>query len=365
MTSSNLMQANRQWASRPADESFVSLIDLNNQVQLIRDRSKSKTMSSRAIECQPVEDDPKALMCVGPNGGAVNLTNWSFGQLAQRAGAPAGYLRSLPGPMAADCINYGLGYQRSIEDLGILLYQNGGPAELRAVTGPNYGRIWNATITGALVDRFGDGLTGDFRVPGEFGEAVEITKQNTTLFASDRDMFVFLADEKHRITLPNRRDGKPGDLARGFFVWNSEVGSSTFGIATFLFDYVCCNRIVWGATQYAEVRIRHTASAADRWLEEVVPAIENYANSSSTTVVKAIEDARAKRIDDVDAFLAKRFTRNKASAIKAAHMNDEQRPIETLWDAATGITAYARGIAFQDERVDLEREAGRILDMAA
>jgi len=364
MTSSNLMQASHQWASRPADQRFVSLTELNAFVQGIKASSKSKVLSSRGLQCIPVEGDNKALMCMGPNGGPVNITNWSFGQLAQRAGAPSGYLRELPGAMAADCINYGLQYHRDIEDLGVLLYQNGGPAELRAVTGPNYGRIWNATITNALVERFGDGLTGDFRVPGEFGKQVEVTKANTTLYASDRDMFVFLADEQHRIEIPNRRDGQPGELSRGFFVWNSEVGSATFGIATFLFDYVCCNRIVWGAQEYKEVRIRHTASAADRWLEEVVPALEDYANSSTSNVVKAIEDARAKRIDDVDAFLAKRFSRSQTSAIKAAHMDDEQRPIETLWDAATGITAYARGIQYQDQRVKLEQEAGRILDMA-
>jgi hypothetical protein len=103
--------------------------------------------------------------------------------------------------------------------------KNGG-IELAAVTGPNYGRIWNADVAKALRDRFGDGVTGQFTVPGEFGKAVdEVTKANTTLFAGERDMFVFLADEKNRIEVPNRRNGEAGEMARGFFVWNSEVGS--------------------------------------------------------------------------------------------------------------------------------------------
>lgn len=359
-----LMQASRQWSSRPSDERFTSLTELDAYVQRVRQNSQAHSLSSRAITCAPVAEDSRALVVIGPNGGAVDLTHWSFGQLAQRAGAPPGYLRTLPAAMAADCVNYGMA-TRDVDDLGVLLYKNGGPAQMRAVTGPNYGRIWNATITRALVERFGDGLSGDFRVPGEFGKAVQVTKENTTLYASDRDMFVFLADEKNRITIPNRRDGMSGDLARGFFVWNSEVGSATLGIATFLFDYVCCNRIVWGATQFAEVRVRHTAGAPDRWLEDVAPAIEAYSHGSSQSVVKAIEDARAKRIDNVDEFLARRFTRSQVSAIKAAHLSDEQRPIETLWDAATGATAYARNIVHQDTRVDIEREAGRILDMAA
>jgi len=361
------MQASQQWSSRPADQRFVSLTELDAYVASVRTASHSKVLSSRAITAVPVEDNPSGLACLGPNGGAVNLTHWSFGQLAQLADAPAGYLRKIPAPMAADCINYGLHVTRDASDVGVLLYKNGGPAELRAATGPNYGRIWNQTITHALVERFGDGLTGDFRIPGEFGKEVAVTKDNTTLYASDRDMFVFLADERHRIEIPDRRDGKPGSLARGFFVWNSEVGSQTFGIATFLFDYVCCNRIVWGAEQYGEIRIRHTSSAPDRWIEQAAPAIEAYANSSTSSITDAIAAARAKRIGDkdkVDAFLATRFTRSQVAAIKASHMADEQRPIHTLWDAAVGVTAYARGIQYQDERVKLEREAGKIMTLA-
>jgi hypothetical protein len=360
-----LTAASTQWATRPADQRFTSLTSLHEHVSTVRDRSHAKALSSRALTAVPVEGDHRALAVVGPNGGPVDVTHWAFTQLAQRAGAPAGYLRELPGAMAADCLNYGLHHKHDSMDLGVLLYQNGGPAELRAITGPNYGRIWNTTITKALHERFGDGVTGDFRVPGEFGEAVEIGKANTTLYASDRDMFVFLADEEHRIEVPNRRDGQPGSMARGFFVWNSEVGAQALGIATFLFDYVCKNRIVWGATGYNEVRIRHTSSAPHRWLEEVAPAIEAYAQSSTQGIQDGIAKARQHRIDHVDEFLAKRFTRSLVGPIKAAHMADEQRPIETLWDVVTGVTAHARGIQYQDERVKLEREAGKLMDAVA
>src|SRR5690606_33617671 len=121
---------------------------------------------------------------------------WSFGQLAQRAGAPAGYLRTLPSDIAADAINWGLS-RRDVEEVGVLLsrdVERANTTALAACTGPNYGRIWNDQIIGQLIRTFGDGPDATFRVPGEFGRRVEITKANTTLFASDRDMFVFLAD---------------------------------------------------------------------------------------------------------------------------------------------------------------------------
>lgn len=361
-----LHQASRQWSSRPADERFTSLVALAAHSRAVRDNSRGRVVSSRSLQARPVEGDSHALVVTGPNGAPVTPTHWAFGQLAQRAGAPAGYMRELPAPLAADCLNYGL-HTRNIEDVGVLLRKDEAALvpTLAAVTGPNYGRVWNATIADALVMRFGDGLTGDFRVPGEFGKAVDVTKDNTTLYASDRDMFVFLADETNRIEIPNRRGGKPGLMARGFFAWNSEVGAQTFGLSTFLFDYVCLNRIVWGAAEYSEVRIRHTASAPDKWLGEVVPALEAYAQSSTRGITAAIEHAREARLDDVGAFLVKRFTKGQAEAIKAVHLAEEQRPIETLWDAVTGATAYARGVAYQDQRVQLERQAGQLLDLAA
>jgi hypothetical protein len=149
-------------------------------------------------------------------------------------------------------------------------------------------------------------------------------------------------------------------------VWNSEVGDKTFGLGTFLFDYVCMNRIVWGAMDYKEVRIRHTASAPDKFLQEMAPAITAYANSSAGNVVQAIEMARSKRVDDeLDGFLAQRFGTRMVTPLKAIHEAEEGRPIESLWDVTTAATAYARGIEHQDQRVAMEREAGKLLKLAA
>ena len=366
-----LMQAHHQWATRPADERFTSLTELLAHTKAQREASVSRVLPNRRVLAAPVADDEtgRGLAIIERQSGLPTLpSHWSFAQLCGRVGAPAGYLRSLPAAMAADCVNYGL-QTRDIDELGFLLRQGSEPtASLAAVTGPNYGRVWNAEIASALVKRFGDGVTGSFRVPGEFGQRTEITKDNTTLYAGDRDMFVFLADEEHRIEVPNRRGGRSGSMARGFFVWNSEVGAATLGIAAFLFDYVCSNRIVWGAEGFKEIRIRHTSGAPDRWVENVVPALRRYAEGSAANVVHAITDAQAKKIGDqdrVNAFLAERFTKSQASAIKLAHEADEGRPIETLWDVTVGATAYARSIEYQDERVDIERKAGKVMALAS
>lgn len=361
--SSTLMQANRQWSSRPADERFVSLPEMLGMMQTIREQSRASVKSTRKIEAVPAPDN-KGLY-IETDAKRYAPSHWSFGQVSSLAKAPAGYLRTLPAPIAADCINYGL-FRRDIEDVGLLVRENGEDT-LRAATGPNYGRIWNQDIVQNLMDRFGDGRTGDFRVPGEFGHQVEITRDNTTLYASDRDMFVFLADEEHRIEVPNRRHGRSGSLARGFFVWNSEVGSATLGIGTFLFDYVCANRIVWGAEGYKEITIRHTASAPDKFIEQVTPAIQRYAAASSASITEAIENARAARLDtdSVDGFLKKRFGANMVERLKKQHMEEEERPIENLWDVTTAVTAVARDVKWQDDRVALERKGGDVMALAS
>ena len=359
-----LTRASREWAARPEDERFTTLTALHARVEDARLNSQAKAVSSRSIEFAPDPEDSRNGLLV--NGAAA--THWSFGQVATLAGAPAGYLRKLPPALAADNLNYGLRFERDVQDIGVLLSRDpeSGSVALRAATGPNYGRIWNADITRSLIDKFGDGVSGDWTVPGEFGKAVEVSKDNTTLYASDRDMFVFLADEKNRIEIANRRNGEPGSLARGFFVWNSEVGSATLGIAAFLFDYVCMNRIVWGVQEYREVKIRHTSGAPDRWIEDAQPVLEAYARSSAKPFEDALRLAQESRLDDVDKFLAKRnFSARDVTRFKAAHMAEEGRPIETLWDATTAITAVARTIGHADERVKMERAGGAILDLVA
>lgn len=386
---SMLSAASTQWATRPNDQRFLDLYELQAKVTTGRRNSKSTVLANKTLEVQADPNDPaKGLQIVGVNGIPANFTNWSFGQMASLAGAPAGYLRKLDARLVADNMNYGIKINRGVEDIGLLLTKNvieqpksiglgdlGGAGgaigsynfELRAATGPAYGRVWNSDIVDSLIEKFGDGRTGDFRVPGEFGKAVDVTRENTTIYGSDRDMFVFLADEVNRIEVPNRRNGQSGSLARGFFVWNSEVGSDTFGVAMFTFDYACSNRNVWGVGEYKEVRIRHTASAPTRWIEQVAPLLSAYAQSSAIPMQQAIAAAQAAKIDsDLDKFFkTRKFTEAQITGIKDAHKVEEDRPIETLWDASVAVSAYAKRIPWQDERVKIERRAGAFLELAA
>lgn len=364
----NEMSLHRQWASRPADERFSSLPEMAAKLHALRAISRAKVVSSRQIRALP-HADHKGLAIIGPNGGELAPSHWAFGQLSSLIGAPAAYLRTLPAEVAADCINYGLHVNRGPEDIGVLYRgpQGDEPSLLRAATGPRYGRIWNVDIVQHLIDRFGDGVNGQWRVPGIFGQRVEVNKDTTTLFAGDRDLFIFLCDEDHRVPVRTRADAdSEGMLYRGFMISNSEEGSATLSVRLFAYDGICGNRIIWGAHELGSFNIRHTASAPDRFLEEIQPALNAYVNSDTAKMVDRVSIAQQTKVDNLDAFLASRFGPRVGQRIEAAFKADEgERPIETVWDVVTGVTAYARGIAYQSDRVEYEAKAGEILEALA
>lgn len=363
-----ITKASHQWATRPADERFVSLLEMGAKMNDIRARSKDRDVASKQIKCEPVAgNDLKALQFVGPQGGAINPTHWAFGQMAGLAGAPAGYLRGLPNVLAADCMNYGLQVAREVQDVKVLMTrEQDGSVTLRAATGPSYGRVWNAEIVDYLIQNFGNGIDGHFRIPGEFGQRVQPTTANTTLYASDEDMFVFLADEERRVEMHNRRNGAGGSLARGFMISNSEVGAGSLVVDFFLFDYVCMNRIIWGSAELKTMRMRHTASTPQKWLDNIVPVLNEMAYASPTGIEETIRNAQAKRIEkSVADFLKTRFTGRQITLIEEAHEREESRPIETIWDAVTGVTAFAKTIEHQNDRVEIERKGGQLLELVA
>ena len=138
--------------------------------------------------------------------------------------------------------------------------------------------------------------------------------------------------------------------------------AGTLRVKTFLFDYVCQNRIVWGAHELEEIAIRHTASAPDRFVEEVAPALLAYSQAAAGSVERVLASAQRSKVDKVEEFLAKRFGPKVGQRVAAAHVAEEGRPIETVWDVVTGATAYAKSIPWTAERVEFETVAGDLLD---
>src|SRR5258707_14136550 len=363
-----------EWFSRPDDERYLSLTDLYDAVRRRADRAPARTVESRAVKVEAARDNAERLALLVPGRDEpVAPTHWSFGQLCGLVGAPSSYMRQLPGPLAGINLQHGLLSHRA--ELLKTLETDDGRVELRAVTGPDYGRIWDHELVAAVIDIAGNG-TGDTRwkVPGVLdwktmthNPFVDITKDTATLYASDRDVFLFLVDDTHPIEAGRLRDGSPDLYFRGFYCWNSEVGSKTLGIASFYLRAVCMNRNLWGVENFEEITIRHSKFAAQRFAHEAAPALTSFADSSPAPFIAGIKAARerivARSDEDRENFLRKRgFSKSETAKIIETVLSEEHRKPDGIFDFLQGITALARTKTHQDARLELEGKARKLLE---
>jgi hypothetical protein len=246
-----------EWFERPEDERFLSLDALARMVRGRAERTRTRVVESALSHFEASGTDSERLSLMLPGAEApVAPTHWSFGYLATLVGAPSANLRQLPAAPARINLQYRLTSHRA-EQIKTMEIE-GDRVELRAVTGPDSGRIFDHELVEAVQRIAGNG-TGDTRwkVPGgldwstgTYNPRVDITRDTTTLYASDRDVFLFLVDDLNPIEVGKLADGSPDLYFRGFYCWNSEVGAKTLGMASFYLGAVCQNRNLWGVEDF-------------------------------------------------------------------------------------------------------------------
>ncbi len=347
-----LNRASKQWATRPNDQRFLSLDDLYSSVKNRKANSKFITAQSADITVEAEGDN----LIINKN---LYPTNWSFSQLANYANAPAYYLNKLSASLAAVNINYGLKNIPIREDVMLLTHGN----EFRALTSDIYGRVWDEQVVKMVQDLNPDNI---WKIPtASYFNADPL--RATTLYASDRDVFIFLVDPEHPIEVGGET------LFKGFFCWNSEVGYLTFGITTFLYRYICDNRIVWGATNIQELRLRHSKNAPERFQVEGVKYLEQYANEGTKFLTDPIKKAQKFEIASTNVegntseekwenwLRGNKFSKKQAQQ-SVLCAEKEEGGAKSLWNIVNGATAYAREIPYTDERVKMESLAGGLLE---
>ena len=389
-----LYKAHNQWSTRPADERFWTIADALAVTTAYRTSAAEKDVPYGELRVEAVDGD---LQLVGRAGIPARLTHWSFGQIAGRVGAPAGYLRELPATLAAQNINHGLktrfGAQvgENVEKASLLFHQNGGLV-LRAAVSEKYERVWNSEVFERLAELEAMG----WRVPparpsgkspvsrpateadildlqGSSGISVSVGDEIAPagVYASDHDMFCFMVNERNAI-----RDPKGQTLGRGFFVGNSEVGGGSLFVTRFNYAHVCGNHIVWGAQGVQEVRIRHVGSVSKRFAKLAVE-LREYSEASASDDEAAI--ARAARfeigankdevLEAVFAFAAKERVELSQRIVGEAYDLAERRSDvygspRSVWGMVNGLTELSQRSGFADERNRIDRAAGKIMKLA-
>jgi hypothetical protein len=379
----DLYNASNQWITRPPDQRFWNLEDLHGAVRAHRDSAAIGRSDYRALAVAP---EASEVALVGANGGHARLTHWAFGQLCARIGAPAAYLRTLPTELVCQNINHGLNelkYSNGPATAVILLDRTATPYLARAFVTDSYTRIWNVDLVRRLRD-----LSEGWRVPparpafagqpnarpateadvlsDPHGLSVNVGDliAPAGLYASFEDMFVFMINEDRRID-----DGSPGGLSRGFFLSNSEVGKAAFRLTTFYYRHVCGNHIVWDASGVQELAIRHVGKADERFGQELQLELRKYADTGALIEEQKIRKARDfllghKKDEVIDLIFQKGLLSRKRAteAYEIAEKNDEKP--ETAWGLASGITRISQLSAYTDQRVELDKTAGKVIELA-
>lgn len=353
----DLYDAHRQWANRMPDERFDSISSLYD---FVYERQFNSTQSINNLSDTVLHLTSLGGISVNGSSRPALLTNWAFSQLCRTVGAPARYLRNLPGYMARDCLQYGiknsnLKYKILLRDDDPEFLENS-QLWASAITSPSYGRIWDSDIVEKLMDAV-DG-TGWHLPPSYSGKP-------SGLYASDRDMFAFFINDEQPIEINNAKLGK------GFFCWNSETGASSFGLTTFLYNHVCGNHIVWGAENVNELRIVHKKSALDRFYSDAIPVLNRFVENKKVDdsikykVDKAMHHRIGKDLEEItNWFKNKPFTKKEIVNAYDTATKTNENP-HNLWGIVQGLTSNAKNIPYTNQKTNLEKRAGTLLDNIA
>jgi hypothetical protein len=340
------------WLQRREGERYASMIELRKALDARSQSAYSEVIDNRQIEFKAMDprdirtkDDMNALLVkVGDR--VVGMSHWAFGQAVSLAKSPAGYLRTLPAPLVADALNYSMRFNRDVEK--VMTY--GDRSNLRAVTGPTYGRVSDADVVGAVATVLDSGRW----VPAE---------AHMGLQATDRSLQMFLIDRERPVVVGKTWNGGDDILYRGLRISNSELGYSSLKMESFLFRSYCLNGMIFGKKEVGAVAIRHSKNAPYRWSREVQPAIEAYLNEDASHLVQQVEKVKAARVAHNDE-QAVEWLRNRGVSAPMARSvlerieQEEGTYARTVWDMAQGLTAAARSIHAVEDRAEIETLAG-------
>lgn len=387
----NLYEASDQWAKRPADERYWTIDEMLSTARRYHASAEEARVNLAELRLAGNEDNRLAL--VDNDGNQAALTNWSFRQLARRVQAPSGYLEGLPAPIAAAALTHGL---KKLGDDGTncnVLVHNNGSYVCRSFMSDSYSRIWNDDVIEKLMALKYQGwrvpparpamenqpgarpaTEADILNQKDFWGQIKVGQMIAPagLYCSDHDMFAFMVNDEVRI-----EDGTDGGLARGFFISNSEVGAAALKVTRFLYRYCCSNHVVWDVSDVEELKIIHVGHNASRYSWRVETALKQYANESQAGDVARIQRAKslvlgADKGEVIEAvFRNARIGLTKTETERAYEAAERQSDLfkgtgtpRSAWGLAQGITAMSQASLFADERVRLDRAAGRILSLA-
>lgn len=362
---SNITVASAEWAARPPDERFLTLEDLAAFVYMRNELSTDVDVKYRDLRVMDVPGTNELMLTSPTLANPIGFTHFSFDKLAEYCTAPVGHLRRMSARgstrLAAEVYNEALANQDTWagETMSAYVYDN---AKLRTMTSTKFGRIFDTEVVKCVQDLSFDGA---WSVPLQAYGGVN-SEEATTLYAGDRDVFMFLVNEKDPIEV----DGQV--FYRGFYVYNSELGDKKFGLSSFLYERVCANRIIWGARDIKNFEIKHIENAPARFMEEARPVLAALASASAEPVEAMLRKARnfevAANVEDATTWLRDRgFGLKEAGAavlLAGTGVAGTTGNPTSLLSLVEAGTAACRSIENTDKRLGQEARWSNLLARA-
>ena len=378
MQPANIMTASNEYASRPKDErfpSFQALIDSAEQdrQQCAEARYNLRDLHTRAV---PNEQGQGGTVVLASPNGEARFTHYSFGQLLRTIGPEysrgAALLRTLPPNVTADALNYGLQEHAPMGTRANILIRDDDPATpptIRACTSETYGRVWDGSLYGEVNRWFGDGTRsngGSWQTP-----PVWPGMDPGGNYRGDRDSFVIRVDGGSIVDDPRGWGAKGqtgGALHRGIMIRNSEVGLCSIVIECILFDVICGNHILWGAMIDRQYRRRHVGDKITRdTMNELIAIARKYNERTAdqdTAIIRALvrHEIASTKEAVIDELKKIGFTKEQATeAYATAEAKEQAFSPRSYWGLAAGITRNSQESGYQDERLELDALAAKVL----
>lgn len=354
----NLYSAHRQWATRPNDERYPDLDSLHEAVKARRMSSQETGLLSESQLVAETLNDRLGLLEGQEH---LEFTNWSSRQFMTKLGAPPDFVAKLTPEVAVDVLNDRLKRCEPFS-ASLLKATDSDGSIVRAFNGERYTRLWDMDITSVLKNRMPQGWRNPVAYAnGEWGAALE----PSGLYASDRDMFAFFVSGGDFL-----EEEGGGPINRGFFVWNSEVGSRTFGWSSFLFRVVCGNHIIWDANAVTTTRARHTKHIGNIFDSFELFLLRLQESEAKDATAKMLGEAKSRMLisptaedDEIISYFRGKgnFTPSEALGARDRMLVEEAAPVGNVWDWVNGFTAYARMLPHINVRTTLETKAAQLL----
>ena len=339
----HLTRAHKELFRRTPDERFPSLAALSAHCHAQREQSVDRWELPQAL--RPAATSDFLRLDIGGDG-AFMMNEWSFGQLCRLAHMPKQAVNRLS-PDTAKRVFYET-LPTSDKPLQLLLRDR----HVRSIHAASYTRLHNADLLDLV-----QGSAPDFRPPEKARNG------GTGLYCGEQDMFCFLIDPCGWVEI----DGQA--FAPGFFIWNSEVGGRTVGIETFWYQSICANHVVWDAVETVEFSRRHTTNVREalsdirRLLCSLIAKRDERRDGFVQAVTKAMRESFSEDADSGTAELLKHGI-PRSIAQRAMETAREHGRL-TVFAVVDALTRLAGDVANAGDRILLDRQAGKLLSLAA